>query len=204
MPFGGQELVYPPGFGDGLSLDEFEPGFVNYLRDHLAMSMVFLDVGAYFGSYVCIASPCVKEVIAVEPHPDIRNVLLETITRNDFENVTVFSSPLFSRVVKGQLGRRNNFQVTPDGTMETVILDSMGISPDVIKIDVEGAEYDVLVGGQQTIERCKPAILVEIHIKKIERFSHTAKQVRHLLIEWGYELTDVGSRKESQFVIAEA
>ncbi|HWG06866.1 MAG TPA: FkbM family methyltransferase [Beijerinckiaceae bacterium] len=45
--------------------------------------------------------------------------------------------------------------------VEIATLDSFGFEPHIIKIDVEGAEYDVICGGLATIERCKPALLVE-------------------------------------------
>jgi len=160
-------------------------------------------VGAYFGSYVLLASPRVEHVIAIEPHPDIVKVLRETISRNDLENVTVIEQALFSRTVRGQLGRRNNFQVALDGPIETTTLDDLNLAPNVIKMDIEGAEYDALVGAQRTIEKHRPTILVEIHARKIERFGHTVKQVRQLLTGWGYKLTDLGSRNTSQFVVAE-
>ena len=45
--------------------------------------------------------------------------------------------------------------------VEIATLDSFGFEPHVVKIDVEGAEYDVICGGLGTIERCRPALLVE-------------------------------------------
>ena len=38
-----------------------------------------------------------------------------------------------------------------------------GTSPDVIKVDVEGAELDVLRGARQTLASCSPALFVEFH-----------------------------------------
>jgi FkbM family methyltransferase len=39
--------------------------------------------------------------------------------------------------------------------------DDLAIAPDLIKIDVEGAEFDVLVGLEQTIGRSRPILLIE-------------------------------------------
>jgi len=39
--------------------------------------------------------------------------------------------------------------------------DELSLCPDLIKIDVEGAEYDVLMGMQETIERGCPSLLIE-------------------------------------------
>lgn len=35
--------------------------------------------------------------------------------------------------------------------------------PDVIKIDVEGAEYKVLIGAKETLQTCRPILFIEIH-----------------------------------------
>jgi FkbM family methyltransferase len=39
--------------------------------------------------------------------------------------------------------------------------DELGIHPDLVKIDVEGAEHDVLLGLTRTIESARPHLLVE-------------------------------------------
>lgn len=45
--------------------------------------------------------------------------------------------------------------------VEVVEADSLGLSPDIVKIDVEGFELGVLEGMQRTLERSHPLLLVE-------------------------------------------
>lgn len=42
-----------------------------------------------------------------------------------------------------------------------ITLDSMGLNPAFIKVDVQGAELDVLKGARRTLERCHPHLLIE-------------------------------------------
>jgi FkbM family methyltransferase len=42
-----------------------------------------------------------------------------------------------------------------------VTLDSFGLAPTLIKTDVEGADYDVLMGGERTIRQYRPVIMLE-------------------------------------------
>lgn len=46
-------------------------------------------------------------------------------------------------------------------TAELKTLDSLNLNPDFIKIDVQGFEYQVLLGAEETIKRCKPIFLIE-------------------------------------------
>lgn len=45
--------------------------------------------------------------------------------------------------------------------LEIKTLDSLDLEPDFIKIDVQGFEYQVLLGGKETIMRCKPIFMIE-------------------------------------------
>jgi FkbM family methyltransferase len=48
---------------------------------------------------------------------------------------------------------------------------------DFVKIDVEGAELHVLRGGEATIERLKPVVMVEIEDRHLERFGTHSSQI---------------------------
>ncbi len=46
-------------------------------------------------------------------------------------------------------------------TVHIVTFDSLGLEPDIVKIDVEGYEIHVLKGMINTIENCKPILMLE-------------------------------------------
>lgn len=52
-------------------------------------------------------------------------------------------------------------------TVQTVTLDSLGLSPAVVKIDVQGAEDLVVEGGLATFDRCKPLLIMECPTRSI-------------------------------------
>jgi len=52
--------------------------------------------------------------------------------------------------------------ITRHEKVRALRLDSLGLARlDLLKIDVEGAEFDVLAGAIETIKRCKPYIMAE-------------------------------------------
>jgi len=87
-------------------------------------------------------------------------------------------------------------------------LDDLGIDQlDVIKIDVEGAEPIVVEGALATIERCRPAIVMELSCEMTRRVGGV-EPIEHLsrLTGLGYHLhlIDRGGGPPVPFPSAEA
>ena len=85
------------------------------------------------------------------------------------------------------LFRSNYGKTRVDDSGETTVpiqrLDDLNLpSADFIKIDVEGFEYNVLVGGEQYIKSSYPILVVEQEDKLSES--------RKLLESWGYQIID--------------
>lgn len=59
---------------------------------------------------------------------------------------------------------------------------------DFIKIDVEGAELQVLEGGQKVIETRRPTMLIEIEARHIARYGHSVNDVSGWLLKRGYTM----------------
>lgn len=59
---------------------------------------------------------------------------------------------------------------------------------DFIKIDVEGGELHVLQGGQATVEKFRPALLVEIEARHTARYQYGAGDVARWLTGRGYAM----------------
>jgi FkbM family methyltransferase len=59
---------------------------------------------------------------------------------------------------------------------------------DFVKIDVEGGELDVLRGGRRTVERFRPAMLIEIEARHVARYQHSTADVVAWLTGRGYRM----------------
>jgi len=136
-----------------------------------------IDVGANDGVFAFAFSKLVDQVEAFEPNPDyarfarrmlgLRAHVHEVALSNkagaaEFvvpvsEDGTVLHLGGSLRQSSGSHGKTLRFDVT------VRTLDSYGFEDvRVVKIDVEGSEMQVLEGGRETIERHRPALIVEL------------------------------------------
>lgn len=165
-----------------------EPEVQQALAELIEPGQTVYDVGANIGFFTILCSRLVGpqgKVYAFEPVPENVVTLCHNIALNKLTNVIVveqalsastgtaemFVSPwsaFHSLNVDGASKRENH---GPDGgqiTVATVALDEFvqgdGISaPDLIKLDVEGAELLVVEGMRETLRSVQPLLLVEVH-----------------------------------------
>ena len=175
----------------GKSIDHAE---IELLETLIGSDDVFLDVGANFGCFSLALASRAKTVFAFEPQRIIYNMLCGSIALNAFENVYAYNLAVgkqqgYINVPKFDYSKELNFgsiefgdrqieQLTQTRQNSTehagiTMIDAFGLSPKLIKIDVEGMELDVLEGAKETIKRCKPICFVEIiksNMGEIRRF----------------------------------
>lgn len=181
----------------------YEPWFTEWLHAAVTEKTIFVDVGASLGHYVLVAA-CAKEIVAIEPQSDYREEMRENIQREGLTNVTIVEKPLFSKVLRGDIvGAGRHFYAAPGGAMETTTLDALNLAPDIIKIDVEGVEYDIVVGGIKTLLQYRPVLLVEVHPKQLPRYGHRTEHLYHLIVALGYKIIEGEKCAERQWIRAE-
>lgn len=143
---------------------------------------VFFDIGANVGYYSLLGARLVGprgRVVALEPV--VRNVafLHRHVVLNRAGNVTIVPAACSDRIalasfasgdnyatgrLAGGPGDENGVVGTPVPTVTIdALVNALELLPDVIKIDVEGAELDVLRGACETFLRAKPTIYLSVH-----------------------------------------
>lgn len=148
---------------------------------------IYWDVGANLGHYAALLSIAVGSkgrVFAFEPEPRVRNQLHECIELNDGTNVTVVPLGLsdksgphdFYANTNSAAGTHSLIAQNPDAekiTVELTTADDFLLAgnpcPNVVKIDVEGAELSVLRGMSDTLRNPElKAVLCEVHFAVLE------------------------------------
>lgn len=62
---------------------------------------------------------------------------------------------------------------------------------DFLALDVEGWEAAALEGGEETIRRCKPVVMIEAKpLKQMSKLGVRAETAGNLLLKWGYKRVD--------------
>lgn len=171
-----------------------EPEIVNLIQHRLRPGDVCLDVGANVGSHTMVMARAVGpagRVISMEPHPAICRRLLENVSLNRMEQVTVvqaafsdrdgtadffgFSEDAFHQGISSLLPDvEANRKMTVRTICGPTLLREQGITRcDLIKIDAEGVESVVLTQLAGLIQAFRPAIICEYRKAHWEKFGHS-------------------------------
>jgi FkbM family methyltransferase len=141
----------------------------------LAPGGVFWDVGAHLGFFSSLASRRVGpsgRVIAVEPFSDNLARLEAVLALNDAANVDVLPLAILEKAGDAVLvpaPASSMGSVVPGPVTDGVPVSVQSLdgllqllpAPDVVKIDVEGAELDVLRGGLRLVTDTNSVLIVE-------------------------------------------
>lgn len=155
----------------------------------------FIDIGAYSGFYSFLLSPKAKDYdnfISCEPDLNIHSELLQnlSILKKNFKaiNFSVVTQPInngkdvviahddwghpcfldYDQVEANDKNLKKKFK---SSTVDEIVK-SFSLKPSFIKIDTEGAEFDILDGMRETMKNYKPKIMLEKHPTMIpENFS---------------------------------
>jgi FkbM family methyltransferase len=152
-------------------------------------------------------------VIAFEPSPALLDILQYHQRRNRLAQMTVIGSAISEKdapretfhLLNGGLSSRNSLTIGQPGLpfldsvektsveVSTLKLDTFchaeGIAPDVIKIDVEGAEGMVLRGATGILRRLRPVLVVSTHPYWLPAAESTG-DLFDLLAGYGYRTRD--------------
>ncbi|HEY1380702.1 MAG TPA: FkbM family methyltransferase [Gemmataceae bacterium] len=162
----------------------YEPATVAALERHLSPGAVFVDVGANEGYFTVLGGKLVGpagRVVAVEPQARSREVLAENLRLNDLHNVAVCAAAVSDTEGTAELyltpdvntggsglARKNRYPL-PTETVRTTtlarLLADAGVGAvDLMKLDIEGFEYEAVFGSKDLFRSgAVRALALELH-----------------------------------------
>lgn len=171
---------------------------------------IVIDIGANIGKYTIYTANLVGvqgKVIAIEPFQETFDLLCKNIQENNLqERIVPLKLAIFDKKGKEKIYFLNDasltnsivYNITSDyQEVETDTLDSIietiGIDHvDWLKIDVEGSEYNVLLGAINTLKKNNLKLIMEI-------FKVNKEKVVTLLTTLGYSITTLESYESDSF-----
>jgi FkbM family methyltransferase len=183
----------------------WEPTVQLALRDLCKPGQVVFDVGANLGGLTTVMSRMVGlngRVCAFEASPRIVDKCQRNLVLNGCNNVQLYHVAIFSKSreqVPIYLGNHLNDSIYTQNTtgipafnVSTLALDDFvnftGLVPNLVKMDIEGAEFDAVQGMLKTIECSQPHLILETQPDDTRCLD--------LLRELGYIAIDLNSYRE--------
>lgn len=179
---------------------------------------VVFDVGTNIGSVLMNIAKRVGvngKVFGFEPDPTNYQRCMSNLNLNTFKNINVLHSGLgekksngylkvgvkdnrgMNRVEKNKSDNSVNIALT---TMDDFVSENNIKRLDLIKMDVEGYEYNVLKGAQKTIAFLRPKMFIEINDDLLRMQETSAKSVISMLCELNYKAINSRTSKTISIV----
>lgn len=144
-------------------------------------SPVILDCGGHIGSFTLLVKSLVPnaQITAMEPVPDNQKLFIENITLNNFQGITLVPFALYGQsgtfyidLAGKQFDAVNVTSVKPQHseyitinalTLDEVVSQNHLEKIDLLKMDIEGAEYNIFTHSLEALSKHVARLIMEFH-----------------------------------------
>jgi FkbM family methyltransferase len=197
---GGESIRFPARWCRYYPTD-YEPATFPFLRTHCRPGSTVVDIGAHIGLFSVVMARCVGpsgRVLSFEPTPVSRKALRETIRLNNCAPIVEVREEAVAQAAgtahfffdagdpvsnANSLvhGPRNEHSLTVPTVGMDELLESRKLSVSCLKIDAEGAEWDVLLGAERTFAHDRPAATLALHPAALRNAGRSLTDIWELL-----------------------
>lgn len=204
--------LWTPSSWEAAFFQHHESYVIEYLRSLVKPGWVIFDIGANLGVFSLFFSKFVTntgKVYCVEANPLCVYFLRANLFMNNVTNATVFpialssnSSPIDFTINYGNsgLGATTASAFYQSKIGHTITVEGIGLDelinqyclsqPNLIKIDIEGAEEYVVPAMENTIKECQPVLLIELHGEK------AGINTLRFLEQFNYQYINIGTQEK--------
>jgi FkbM family methyltransferase len=197
--------IDPAGAAAGYALGTSEPLIQDVFAEHVPRGGVVWDIGANIGFYSLIASRLVGDgtVVAFEPLPQNQDAIRRNLALNHVANVELVGIALSDREGEAELeihasptwakldtsshtSFKRDSELSGRVRVEVSTIDAQlarVAPPDLVKMDIEGAEVAALQGAEQLFREHRPTLICELH--------GTNRAVTELLRSYDYDVRTI-------------
>lgn len=195
---------------------EWEPELYARLDELLAPGMIVVDIGAHDGLFAMAMAGRIAPsgvVHAIEPAPDSFEALGRNVRNNGLadrvrghnllvgereDEIDFFWMPGGVSLINSPIANIGGPDIAPRRTVrrKVVTLDSWaaaeGVTPDLLKIDVEGFELNVIRGARGIISGGNPPLIImEVHTRLLRELGQSVDELLGELRGLGYDIEDL-------------
>jgi len=199
-PLRGKKWIVGSG-NHGYWLGSYEMGKCILFEKSIPPDGVVFDLGGNVGYYSLLSSVRAGprgRVYAFEPLPRNLDFLRRHLALNHIENVTVIEAAVADRsgtvrfeedpsTSKGRIGAQGALEVR-SVSLDDWIAQGKIPAPDLMKIDIEGAEFLALQGARKLLAGSHPAIFLSTHSGRVHR------DCLAMLESLGYQIVSIDNR----------
>ena len=191
------------------ALGTYESALQEAIVQNLRAGDVFYDIGANIGFFSLIAARQVGkrgQVYSFEPVPTNAAAITRSARLNGFEQIDVFCEAVAARSRTGELclarhigGATLDSAGVPPDLRGRISVDVVAIdeitgprrlrAPNLVKVDVEGAELEVLQGMRTTLHDDRPVVIYEVDDAKEAGVKHKLEEIAAFMKGLDYSLT---------------
>ena len=207
--------------GDKIFLDEkdslllsinkiYEKNETNFVKDSVNKGDVVIDIGANIGYYTLMFAKLVGDtgkIYSFEPDPRNFLILEKNIQINGYNNVILEKKAVSNKLGKSTLYVNENSAGSsmhkPNNVVNQIYVDLITldnyfevntITPDFIKIDIEGYELNALKGMESILQSSdKTKIMIEYNPLTKKEFNSDPMDNLTFLSELGFKFKDLNS-----------
>ena len=188
----------------------YEDDYLRFLESEVRPGDTYIDIGAHIGLDAFVVAKAIRtgRVVCFEPSSDTADVLRQGIVTNGLQGLVevvevglanetgtleLRADPDFLEGDSAVRSRYNSGAVVASARLrrfdDWATEDGLA-RMDVVKLDIEGCEYDALLGMAESLRRLKPrSIIVELGEVRLRQAGTTAHMIDDLLGEYGYVRT---------------
>jgi FkbM family methyltransferase len=214
---GGEKIRFPARWSRYYEAG-YEPETFDFFRRNLKEGDTVLDIGGHIGLFAVLTARLVGpagKVFTFEPTPFTRSVLEQVVELNNCGDVvevrheavssksgeTIFfdtgdTISNANSLVKTERSRR---EIAISMTSVDEFVAERGLNVNCLKIDVEGAELDVMLGARETFLSRRPVARLGLHPPFIIQNGQTLEDIWELLSEYRLDVVFEGKQIEKDW-----
>ena len=186
-----------------------EPEETTLIKNLVKPSYVCMDIGANIGYFTLLMARQCKHVYAFEPEPSNFEMLKQNMVLNTFADVTLYKEavgdkngtmPLYICPTDHGMHRLYKSkwcnEITDTYVYCTQLDEYKFHKIDLIKMDIEGAEYGALQGMVELLIRDHPIMIMEYHPMAIREYGVDPRKVYEFMHKLGYRISLIPNIQE--------